>query len=50
MKSTLWLLTASILSLFVAGTASAQELPKTHLKVVGAWGNLSQYKNFEKPF
>ena len=50
MKSTLSLITASILSLFVAGAASAQELPKTHLKVVGAWGNLSQYKNFEQPF
>ncbi|WP_445504666.1 TRAP transporter substrate-binding protein [Microvirga sp. G4-2] len=50
MKSTLSLVTASILSLFVAGAASAQELPKTHLKVVGAWGNLSQYKNFEQPF
>ncbi|MCZ7564755.1 MAG: hypothetical protein M5U08_14035 [Burkholderiales bacterium] len=25
-------------------------MPKTHLKVVGAWGNLSQYKNFELPF
>ncbi len=30
--------------------AQAQELPRTHLKVVGAWGNLSQYKNFEQPF
>lgn len=50
MKSTLSLVTAGILSLLVAGTASAQELPKTHLKVVGAWGNLSQYKNFEQPF
>jgi TRAP-type C4-dicarboxylate transport system substrate-binding protein len=32
------------------GLAHAQELPKTNLKVVGAWGNLSQYKNFEQPF
>lgn len=32
------------------GTAFAQDLPRTHLKVVGAWGNLSQYKNFEQPF
>ncbi len=30
--------------------ATAQELPKVHLKVVGAWSNLSQYKNFEQPF
>lgn len=33
----------------VAG-AAAQDMPKTSLKVVGAWGNLSQYKNFEQPF
>jgi TRAP-type C4-dicarboxylate transport system substrate-binding protein len=50
MKSTASLVTASILSLFIAGSALAQDLPKTHLKVVGAWGNLSQYKNFEQPF
>jgi TRAP-type C4-dicarboxylate transport system substrate-binding protein len=37
-------------ALMMAGAASAQDLPKTHLKVVGAWGNLSQYKNFEQPF
>jgi TRAP-type C4-dicarboxylate transport system substrate-binding protein len=34
----------------VVGPAAAQDLPRTHLKVVGAWGNLSQYKNFEQPF
>lgn len=34
----------------LVGGAAAQELPKTSLKVVGAWGNLSQYKNFEQPF
>lgn len=34
----------------LAGAASAQDLPKMHLKVVGAWGNLTQYKNFEQPF
>jgi TRAP-type C4-dicarboxylate transport system substrate-binding protein len=33
-----------------AGAACAQELPKTHLKVVGAWDFLSQYKNYEEPF
>ncbi|WP_210404866.1 TRAP transporter substrate-binding protein [Hahella sp. CCB-MM4] len=32
------------------GNAGAQELPKTHLTVVGTWSNLSQYKNFEQPF
>jgi TRAP-type C4-dicarboxylate transport system substrate-binding protein len=34
----------------LAGAAVAQEMPKTALKVVGAWGNLTQYKNFEQPF
>ncbi|MBP7669829.1 MAG: TRAP transporter substrate-binding protein [Ferrovibrio sp.] len=34
----------------MAGSAVAQEMPKTALKVVGAWGNLTQYKNFEQPF
>jgi TRAP-type C4-dicarboxylate transport system substrate-binding protein len=38
------------LSALAAAGAAAQELPKTSLKVVGAWGNLSQYKNFEQPF
>ncbi len=33
-----------------AASVPAQDLPKTSLKVVGAWGNLSQYKNFEQPF
>ena len=42
--------TAVAAGLAVAGGAAAQELPKTSLKVVGAWGNLLQYKEFEKPF
>lgn len=33
-----------------AGLAQAQEYPKTDLKVVGTWSNLSQYKNYEVPF
>ncbi|NLD67221.1 MAG: transporter, partial [Limnobacter sp.] len=37
-------------SLFAVGGALAQDLPKTELKVVGAWGNLLQYKSFEQPF
>lgn len=44
------LLLAAAGMLALAGAASAQDLPKTQLKVVGAWGNLSQYKNFEQPF
>lgn len=34
----------------LAGAAVAQDMPKTSLKVVGAWGQLTQYKNFEQPF
>ena len=34
----------------LAAPALAQDLPKTELKVVGTWSNLSLYKNFEKPF
>lgn len=34
----------------LATPLAAQELPRTQLKVVGAWGNLSQYRNFEQPF
>lgn len=43
----------SLLGVMLAALAAptlAQDLPKTSLKVVGAWGNLSQYKNFEQPF
>jgi TRAP-type C4-dicarboxylate transport system substrate-binding protein len=46
-----WAIAATVAAgLAAAGIAGAQELPKTHLKVVGAWGNLLQYKEFEKPF
>ncbi|WP_341704737.1 TRAP transporter substrate-binding protein [Ferrovibrio sp.] len=41
---------AGILAAAVASTAGAQDMPQTKLKVVGAWGNLTQYKNFEQPF
>jgi len=37
-------------AMYVPADTSAQQMPKTHLKVVGAWGNLLQYKNFEQPF
>lgn len=30
--------------------ANADDLPKTHLKVVGSWGTLSQFKTLEGPF
>lgn len=43
-------LLAALMAVTAAGTVAAQDLPKNHLKVIGAWGNLSQYKNFEQPF
>ena len=46
----LWLAAIGAWTAAVIGSAAAQDLPRTHLKVVGAWGNLSQYKNFEQPF
>lgn len=33
-----------------AATASAADLPKNSFKVVGTWGNLSNYQNYEGPF
>ena len=41
---------AGALAGLVTGAAAAQDLPKTPLKVVGAWGNLTQYKEYEQPF
>ena len=41
---------AAVVAAGFAGAVTAQELPKTALKVVGAWGNLTQYKEFEQPF
>ena len=46
-RSVLW---AGAMAMGLAGASFAQEMPKTPLKVVGAWGNLTQYKNFEQPF
>ena len=40
-----------IAALAVLGTAAhAQDLPKTHLKVVGGLSNLTAYNDYEKPF
>lgn len=45
------LLTATAaVAVALGGTAMAEPMPRTELKVVGAWGNLTQYKNFEQPF
>lgn len=38
------------LLLFVALPARGQDLPPTHLKVVGGLGQTIQFKNFEEPF
>ncbi len=34
----------------LTGAVHAQELPKTHVKVVGGLSNLSPYNDYEKPF
>src|SRR5690606_17941318 len=40
-----------IAALAILGTtAHAQDLPKTHLKVVGGLSNLTAYNDYEKPF
>lgn len=49
-KTTKMLALASAITIGLAGASFAQDMPKTPLKVVGAWGNLTQYKNFEQPF
>lgn len=49
-KITKTLALAGAMAVGLAGATLAQDMPKTPLKVVGAWGNLTQYKNFEQPF
>lgn len=49
MKRTLQALSAAALAA-TALSSAAQDLPKTHVKVVGTVSSLSQYKNFEQPF
>lgn len=44
------LVTALAASALFAGSAVAQDLPKTQLKVVGGLSNLTAYKDFEQPF
>ncbi|MEZ0172291.1 TRAP transporter substrate-binding protein [Microvirga sp. TS319] len=34
----------------LSGVALAQDLPKTHLRIVGGLSNLTAYNDFEKPF
>src|SRR5690606_19170143 len=49
-RTTKMLALAGAMAVGLAGASLAQDMPKTPLKVVGAWGNLTQYKNFEQPF
>jgi TRAP-type C4-dicarboxylate transport system substrate-binding protein len=44
------LVLAALTGALFAGQAQAQDLPKTHLKVVGGLSNLTAYQNFEVPF
>ena len=41
---------AAVAASLLAGAAQAQDLPKTHLKVVGGLSNLTAYNDYEKPF
>jgi TRAP-type C4-dicarboxylate transport system substrate-binding protein len=41
---------AAIASALFAGGVYAQDLPKTHLKIVGGLSNLTAYNDYEKPF
>jgi len=44
------LITGAIAALLLTSAAHAQDLPKTHLKVVGGLSNLTAYNDYEKPF
>src|SRR5690349_16163071 len=41
---------AAIAASLLAGAVHAQDLPKTHLKIVGGLSNLTAYNDYEKPF
>lgn len=41
---------ATLAAVAMAGSALAQDLPKTQLRVVGGLSNLTAYNDFEKPF
>lgn len=44
------LITAAVAAALLASVAHAEDLPKTHLKVVGGLSNLTAYNDYEKPF
>lgn len=41
---------AALVGTLIAGSAFAQELPKTQLRIVGGLSNLTAYNDYEKPF
>lgn len=41
---------AALVGTLISGTALAEELPKTHLRIIGGLSNLSAYNDYEKPF
>lgn len=41
---------AALAAAVLAGAAGAQDLPKTHLKIVGGLSNLTAYTDYEQPF
>jgi TRAP-type C4-dicarboxylate transport system substrate-binding protein len=43
-------LTALLAGTFIAGSAVAQDLPRTQLRITGGLSNLSPYNDYEKPF
>lgn len=43
-------LTAVLVGTFIAGSAVAQDLPRTQLRITGGLSNLSPYNDYEKPF
>ena len=43
-------LVAALAGTLIAGSALAQDLPKTHLRITGGLSNLTAYNDYEKPF
>jgi len=41
---------AALTTVMLSGVAGAQDLPKTHLKIVGGLSNLTAYNDYERPF
>lgn len=50
MKKSILFSSAVLFTSLFTQMAQAQELPKTHLKIIGGLSNLVQYTDYEKPF